>query len=481
MTYRFHKKIGKGRWSRYVERYLRPAGLEHNQRLVYNYKPFFTVKKRSHRWMWELPKRIARATNASEVLDAWVHFRHRRHKRPYHYFKALKRLVEVGGCDPTDWRFRLIATRIIRIRRRFLNLPRAAKYFGMLSAGHYVVQLSTILAARAHLFTTQQLVQIAVAFARVRVHDKYLFRKLGTHFTDDIESAPVAEVVQMVRAFAECHVHDYGFMAIAAQDIERRIGLATQAFEGSFDEDTRQGLVSPLMCPSIAQLAEVAGAFATAKYLDFGFFEMCAMQLTHILRNAGVRRQTDRQRGREGGRQGWGERGVWCIVCGVCVCVVPAGRVTPPIIAEMIEAFRKNKVNDIYLFEIVSDTHTTMTTHTQTIRVCVGVGVVQVLAHMTQHMYDYPPRWSAEKADKQPIHILSPCVRVGQCGRDRLGHCARPPAIPPTHTKGTHTQPSPQQTPHLSVTSPSLPPSLSLCASFRGSTRVWSSSSTTPT
>ncbi|CAJ1360360.1 unnamed protein product [Effrenium voratum] len=106
--YRFHKLVGKANWRKYLERYMAPRALENRQRWIPTPYATYTQGKHAHSWNWRLPKGLAAATTADEVLEVWLQFRHKHPKRTFHYFKVLKRLTDVGGCDRGDWRLRFI-------------------------------------------------------------------------------------------------------------------------------------------------------------------------------------------------------------------------------------------------------------------------------------------------------------------------------------------------------------------------------------
>lgn len=90
----------------------------------------------------------------------------------------------------------------------------------------------------------------------------------------------------------------------------------------------------PYTCPTFSQLTEMAEAFAKMKYQDFSFMEMCSLQAEQLL-----------------------ERGL------------PGP--TPPALARLCGACAQLKVHDVRLFEVV-------------------------LAHASEHWYDYPAAAIAE-------------------------------------------------------------------------------------
>ncbi|CAE8700824.1 unnamed protein product, partial [Polarella glacialis] len=97
--YRFHKLVGKANWRKYTERFIAPRSLENRQRWIPTPFSTFSQGRQSFSWHWRLPKGLAEATSSDEVLEVWIQFRHKMPKRTFHYFKVLRRLSEVGGCD----------------------------------------------------------------------------------------------------------------------------------------------------------------------------------------------------------------------------------------------------------------------------------------------------------------------------------------------------------------------------------------------
>ncbi|KAL8443631.1 hypothetical protein Emed_006649 [Eimeria media] len=185
--YRFHKPIGKGRFSRYQEFFQKPRSLESTQRLLFNYEAPFAAAKASGLRALRLRKRLAAATNPQQllhVLEAYrsgqlcappsphaaagvaavaaalviaavaaaaaagasaitavaaaraaggtllaplqlgvfAVYRHMRPRTCFMLLLALDRLVALGGCDPTDFRFRTLCRNILKAAKRFQSL-----------------------------------------------------------------------------------------------------------------------------------------------------------------------------------------------------------------------------------------------------------------------------------------------------------------------------------------------------------------------
>lgn len=314
--YRFHKLIGKANWRKYTERYIAPRAVENRQRWIPTPWPTWTQSKHAHSWNWRLPKGLAAATSADEVLEVWVQFRHKHPKRTFHYFKVLKRLTDVGGCERTDWRLRFITSRLRKIHRKVLNLPRLAKYYAELKCIDEMEHVSRFLRKMLPKYTSHQLVLVAHAFAIAKLQDKHMMEEVARLVEPQLSEITPLEMVRLAQAFASTEVCHYTLLGQISAQAQVRV---QQASEG-------QGL--PGSCPSFLQLAELAEAFAQLKFQDYSFLEMASFQAAALLRE---------------GRAG----------------------PTPPALALLCRACARLKVHEVQLFEAV-------------------------LAHVSEHWYDYP-------------------------------------------------------------------------------------------
>merc|ERR1712137_1093068 len=91
----------------------------------------------------------------------------------------MSRLIEVGGCDASDWRLRLILNRVRRKHRRILNLPRLAKIYATLGVREQMEHLSKFLYKKLPKYEPSQLAVIAHAFGTAHLQDKYLFVEIA--------------------------------------------------------------------------------------------------------------------------------------------------------------------------------------------------------------------------------------------------------------------------------------------------------------
>ncbi|CAE7856425.1 POLA2 [Symbiodinium microadriaticum] len=314
--YRFHKLIGKANWRKYTERYIAPRAVENRQRWIPTPWPTWTQSKHAHSWNWRLPKGLAAATSADEVLEVWVQFRHKHPKRTFHYFKVLKRLTDVGGCERTDWRLRFITSRLKKIHRKVLNLPRLAKYYAELKCIDEMEHVSRFLRKMLPKYTSHQLVLVAHAFAIAKLQDKHMMEEVARLVEPQLSEITPIEMVRLAQAYASTEVCHYTLLGQISAQAQVRV---QQASEG-------QGL--PGSCPSFLQLAELAEAFAHLKFQDYSFLEMASFQAAALLRE---------------GRAG----------------------PTPPALALLCRACARLKVLEVQLFEAV-------------------------LAHVSEHWYDYP-------------------------------------------------------------------------------------------
>uniref|UniRef100_A0A0G4F679 Uncharacterized protein n=1 Tax=Chromera velia CCMP2878 TaxID=1169474 RepID=A0A0G4F679_9ALVE len=348
--YRFHKNVGKGFWSRYRERYVKPTDIENRLPIYFPNTPRFEEAKMAHQWKWKLPKRIAMATDANGVLEAWNFYRHKRRKKPFHFLLALKRLVQVGSVDPTDFRFRLIAGKLWKgQRRRMINLPRAALLLARLKATADLFKLSKHFHKRIERYSPRQLGMICYSMGSRGIHDKHLFNRIAARFmmmvsdeepsvllnpNPEFHTVAVRDLLNVTEAFAVCQVHHYPLFGAVSLCLQRRLAAVTETESAP----PLVGAYEPQLIPNLPQLALFATAFAKAKFRDFSFFDVCSAQLQHALR---------------GGSWDDGD-------------VRQQPHVSPHVVAQVALAFDKCKIVDPFLLETI-------------------------LSHMRKFIFDYRP------------------------------------------------------------------------------------------
>jgi hypothetical protein len=169
--YRYHKPIGRANWKGYQERYLKPKDVEAKQRLVFAPKATTKQLKQSLSWQWRLPRMLAAATTPNQVLDAWVLFRYRHPKKIYHYMMTLKRLVEVGGCEPTDWRLKVLLHRMRAGYKRVVGIDVLTKYLSQLRLVEELEYLTRFIRPRLATLDPRQLTNILSSFAACHLRD----------------------------------------------------------------------------------------------------------------------------------------------------------------------------------------------------------------------------------------------------------------------------------------------------------------------
>eukprot|EP00931_Biecheleriopsis_adriatica_P075983 TRINITY_DN49747_c0_g1_i1.p1 TRINITY_DN49747_c0_g1~~TRINITY_DN49747_c0_g1_i1.p1 ORF type:complete len:611 (-),score=129.10 TRINITY_DN49747_c0_g1_i1:124-1956(-) len=269
--YRFHKLIGKANWRKYTERYIAPRSLENRQRWIPTPYATFSQGRHAFSWHWRLPKGLAEATTADEVLEVWIQFRHKLPKRTFHYFKVLKRLCDVGGCERTDWRLRFITSRLHNIHRKVLNLPRLAKYYAELRVTDELEHVSRFLRKMLPKYSSHQLALAAHAFGIAKLQDKHMMSEIARLIEPRLSELTPLELVRLAEAFASTEVCHYVLLAQLSGQAQVRVQHAASG----------EGV--PGSCPSFAQLAEIGEAFARLKFQDYSFFEMCSLQAEGLL------------------------------------------------------------------------------------------------------------------------------------------------------------------------------------------------------
>ncbi|SBS82971.1 conserved Plasmodium protein, unknown function [Plasmodium ovale] len=375
--YRFHKRVGKGSWTKYVERYKLPRSIENTQRLIFNYEGTYSEKKLSSSWQWMLPKKIAQATTSDEVLNVWVYYRHKR-KKAYHYMKVLKRLVDVGSCPTSDWRFKLITSRIQNKINTFLNLPRICYYYGILRATAQIENLSKMLNHRLNCYLPHQLILILRGFSLCKLQDKYLFNRIRDLLQPHIRTVSFHQLVLILQSYSSCLIHDFLFFEKLSNEAMHRMSLCSHAtFDASYrynmsdytmsDNDASDDAASdhgeegrseyyiggdtenaPLQSweiedarmikikqehfsyyPSMSNLVDIAYYFSSLKFQNYPIYDQLSMYVMYMLKS-----------------------GNNCL--------------NPYFIEKIVISFCKIKINDIVLFE-------------------------HILKHIDVYIYDYPP------------------------------------------------------------------------------------------
>ncbi|CRG94280.1 conserved Plasmodium protein, unknown function [Plasmodium gallinaceum] len=362
--YRFHKRVGKGSWNKYIERYKLPRSIENTQRLIFNYEATYSEKKLSSSWLWNLPKKIALATTSDEVLNVWVYYRHKR-KKAYHYLKVLKRLVDVGKCSTSDWRFKLITSRIENKINTFLNLPRICYYYGKLKATAQLESITKMLNHRLNDYLPHQLLLILKGFSLCELQDKHLFNKIRDLLKPHISIIPFYYLTIIIESYSFCLIHDYLFFNLLTNEIIYRINLCNNKYLNVMNEDNSTNLKIETSnelieentlnnfndenltyiienehallkykqdqfnyYPTMKNLIDIAYYFSNLKFQNYIFYDYISRYIIYMLKNSN------------------------CL--------------NPHLIERVIFSFYKIKINDIKLFE-------------------------HILKHIDTFIYDYPP------------------------------------------------------------------------------------------
>jgi hypothetical protein len=209
--YRYHKPIGRANWKGYQERYIKPKDVEAKQRLVFAPKATSKQLKQSISWQWRLPRLLASATSPNQVLDAWILFRYRHPKKICHYMMTLKRLVEVGGCEPTDWRLQVLLSRMRKGYKRVINIDLLVDYFSHLKSVKEIEFVSKFLKPRIPTLKPQQHQKILLAYARSNLRDTSISGLL----VRQVERAPTMSVqdkVSIIKALGKCEIRNTVFV-----------------------------------------------------------------------------------------------------------------------------------------------------------------------------------------------------------------------------------------------------------------------------
>ncbi|KAL8450273.1 hypothetical protein Emag_003296 [Eimeria magna] len=294
--YRFHKPIGKGRFSRYQEFFQKPRSLESTQRLLFNYEAPFAAAKASGLRALRLRKRLAAATNPQQLLHVLEAYRHMRPRRCFMLLLALDRLVALGGCDPTDFRFRVLCRNILKAAKRFQSLlllwlllvllllllllvllplllllallllllallvvlllllgnkafgraqeesylPRVCWLLSQLRATAAVDALSRHLKPQIPLLYPQQLAVAAAAFGAVRLQHKCLLESIAAAAMPYLSEMHAGDLLKLLQGFAGAQLHHYGLVSAISSEVQRRVHVAAAAAAGAAGEGSGQ-------------------------------------------------------------------------------------------------------------------------------------------------------------------------------------------------------------------------------------------------
>lgn len=302
--YRFHKMIGKANWRKYTERFIAPRAIENRLRFIPTPYADYTVARASKSWLWRLPKALAAATTPDAVLETWIRFRHKGPKKTYHFFKVLKRLVDVGGMDASDWRVKFITARMHKRHMKVLNLPRLAKYYAALRVTNEMEHLSRFMHPMLQKYKPQQLVLVAQSFGAAKLQDKHLLAEVARCLEQKLDAVSPTDLVRTARGFAAVEMCHYTLLGSISAQVQVRV------------EKESQGQAPPGTTPSFSQLADLAEAFSALKFQDYSYFELCSTQAQHFL-------------------------------------LAGAPGPTPPALARLCTATARLKIHDVRLFEIV--------------------------------------------------------------------------------------------------------------------------------
>lgn len=220
--YRYHKPIGKANWKGYQERYIRPKDVEAKQRLVFAARPTTQQFKQSISWQWRLPKLLAQATTPNQVLDAWILFRYRQPKKVCHYMMTLRRLVEVGGCEPSDWRLQVLLSRMRKSYKRVINVDRLLSNLSSLGLHKEMELVTRFLIPRIALMKPAQLVTVLDSFGRATVRDTAVAGLCARFLKRSLKALSVRDLTQAIRSFGCMEVRNTDFVSKALAEVLKR-------------------------------------------------------------------------------------------------------------------------------------------------------------------------------------------------------------------------------------------------------------------
>lgn len=192
---------------------------------------------------------LAQATTPNHVLDAWILFRYRHPKRIYHYMMTLKRLVEVGGCEATDWRLQVLLSKLRGGYRRVINFDILLRYFSELGLYKEMEGLTRFLTPRLGSMKPKQLASVMQSFGKIQLRDPAIMglcmRGVGKNF----HTLSTKDCIGIISALGNVEVRSPHFIsAVLGEILKREL--------------------------SIDQFCELIAATRVARYRDYSLAEL---------------------------------------------------------------------------------------------------------------------------------------------------------------------------------------------------------------
>ena len=220
--YRYHKPIGRANWKGYQERYLKPKDVEAKQRLVFAPKATSKQQKQAISWQWRLPKLLAQATTPNQVLDAWILFRYRQPKRLSHFMMTLRRLVEVGGCDKTDWRLQVLLSRMRKSYKRVISVDVLLRYFSQLKLYKEMERITRFLKTEIPLMKPPQLVSLLDSFAACRLRDTHVAGICSRYIRRNLSELATGDLIRIIASLGAMEIRSSNFIHEILNELLKR-------------------------------------------------------------------------------------------------------------------------------------------------------------------------------------------------------------------------------------------------------------------
>ena len=165
---------------------------------------------------------LAQATTPNQVLDAWVLFRYRQPKRLCHFMMTLKRLVEVGGCDATDWRLQILLSRLRRGYKRVINLHTLMGYFSRLGLYQEIDKLTLFAKPRLPFLKKEQLVSVMESLGECQTRDSAIMGLCMRRLSRNYESLSTRDGICLISALGNSEIRNTRFVSLILSEIVKR-------------------------------------------------------------------------------------------------------------------------------------------------------------------------------------------------------------------------------------------------------------------
>ena len=201
---------------------------------------------------------LAQATTPNHVLDAWIQFRYRQPKRIHHFMRTLKRLVEVGGCEASDWRLQVLLSRLRGGYKRVINYDILLKYFSDLRLYNEIEQLTKFVKPHIPLLKPGQLVSIMKSYGTCQLRDTAMLGLCMRYLGRDHSALSTKDLISIVSSLGGVEIRSTHLISLILSELLKR--------ELTID-----------------QFCDLISAARSARYRDYALAELAVLKGRKVL------------------------------------------------------------------------------------------------------------------------------------------------------------------------------------------------------